>query len=212
MRHFQPLAMVGTASYLFGVGRTSSPLFSVRLPALFAVLLAMCAAVPAAADQNDPLLDSLFEALQKTSSEVEVQLLTRQIWDRWTAFENDSGTYRMMVAGMQLMNSGQLAQAEGVFTQIIAAQPDFAEAWNKRATVRFMRGDDNGSHQDIVEVIDREPRHFGALSGLGMIHLRNGNLQGALQAFEAALRINPHLEMAETMIARLTRELKGQSL
>ena len=194
------------------MARELTSLLSVRLPALIAVLLAMCVAVPAAADQNDPRLDSLFEALQKTSSEAEIQLLTSQIWDRWTAFDNDSGTYRMMVTGMQLMNSGQLAQAEGVFTQIIAAQPDFAEAWNKRATVRFMRGDDDGSRQDIVEVIDREPRHFGALSGLGMIHLRNGNLQGALQAFEAALRVNPHLDMAETMITRLTRELKGQSL
>lgn len=212
MRHFQPLAMIGTASHLTGMVRTSSPLSSVRLSALFAVLLAMGAVAPAAADQNDPRLDSLFEALQKTSNAAEIQLLTRQIWGRWTAFDKDSGTYRMMVAGIQLMNSGQLTQAEDVFTQIIVAQPDFAEAWNKRATVRFMRGDDNGSHQDIVEVIDREPRHFGALSGLGMIHLRNGNLQGALQAFEAALRINPHLEMAETMITRLTRELQGQSL
>ena len=203
--------MVRTAPHIGFMALALTSLFSVRLPALIAVLLAMSAAVPAAADQNDPRLDSLFEALQKTSSEAEIQLLTSQIWDRWTAFENDSGTYLMMVTGMQLMNSGQLAQAEGVFTQIIAAQPDFAEAWNKRATVRFMRGDDDGSRQDIVEVIDREPRHFGALSGLGMIHLRNGNLQGALQAFEAALRVNPHLDMAETMITRLTRELARQA-
>ena len=194
------------------MARVLTSLFSVRLPALIAVVLIICAAVAAAADQDDPRLDSLFEALQKTNSEAEIQLLTSQIWARWTAFENDSGTYRMMVTGMQLMNSGQLAKAESVFTQIIATQPDFAEAWNKRATVRFMRGDDDGSRQDIVEVIHREPRHFGALSGLGMIHLRNGNLQGALQAFEAALRVNPHLEMAETMITRLTLELKGQSL
>ena len=186
--------------------------FSVHLSAVMALLLVMFAAVSAVADQNDPNLDSLFEALQKTSSETEIQLLTSQIWDSWTAFDKDSEAYSMMVAGMQLMNKGQLAQAEGVFTHIIAAHPNFAEAWNKRATVRFMRGDDNGSRQDIVEVIEREPRHFGALSGLGMIHLRNGNLQGALQAFEAALRVNPHLEMAETMIVRLMRELKGQSL
>ena len=117
--------MVRTTPHLGVMPRSLTSLFSVRLPALIAVLLAMCAAVPTAADQNDPRLDSLFEALQKTSSEAEIQLLTSQIWDRWTAFENDSGTYRMMVTGMQLMNSGQLAQAEGVFTQIIAAQPDF---------------------------------------------------------------------------------------
>ena len=176
------------------------------------LLLALVFALPATADQKDPRLDTLFEALQRSTSASDAQQLTRQIWDRWIAYENDSETYQLMIQGMQLLNDGQLSYAETVFSQIIAVQPDYAEAWNKRATVRFMRGDDTGSRQDIAEVIDREPRHFGALSGLGMIHFRNGNLQGALQAFEAALRVNPHLDMAEDMITRLTLELKGQSL
>ena len=90
LRHFQPLAMVWTAPHIGFMRKALTSLFSVRLPALIAVLLAVCAAVPAAADQNDPSLDSLFEALHKTSSEAEIQLLTNQIWDRWTAFDNDS--------------------------------------------------------------------------------------------------------------------------
>ena len=101
--------MVWTAPHIGFMRKALTSLFSVRLPALIAVLLAVCAAVPAAADQNDPSLDSLFEALHKTSSEAEIQLLTNQIWDRWTAFDNDSGTYRMMVTGMQLMSRLRLS-------------------------------------------------------------------------------------------------------
>ena len=186
-----------------------------KLPALLAalaVILTLGTTSPATADQNDPQLDTLFDALQRTTSDREVQQLTRHIWDRWTAFESDSDTYKMMVQGMALMDQGQLSHAETVFSAIIDDHPDYAEAWNKRATVRFMRGDDYGSRRDIAEVIDREPRHFVALSGLGMIHIRNGNLQGALQAFEAALRVNPHLANAQDMITRLHQELRGQSL
>ncbi|MEC8122164.1 MAG: hypothetical protein VX113_09625, partial [Pseudomonadota bacterium] len=75
--------------------------------------------------------------------------------------------------------------AERIFTEIISAHPTHAEAWNKRATVRFMRGDDKGSRSDIARVIDLEPRHFGALSGLGMINMLSGDLPAALQAFGA---------------------------
>ena len=182
------------------------------LVAALAVIMMLGIAGPVMADQNDPQLDELFDALKRTTSDREIKQLTRNIWDRWTAFENDSDTYKMMVQGMTLMNQGQLSRAEMVFSAIIDDHPDFAEAWNKRATVRFMRGDDYGSRRDIAEVIDREPRHFGALSGLGMIHIRNGNLQGALQAFEAALRVNPHLANAQDMITRLRQELRGQSL
>ena len=182
------------------------------LLAALAVIMMLGIASPVMADQNDPQLDELFDALQRTTSDREIQQLTRNIWDRWTAFENDSDTYKMMVQGMTLMNQGQLSRAEMVFSAIIDDHPDYAEAWNKRATVRFMRGDDYGSRRDIAEVIEREPRHFGALSGLGMIHIRNGNLQGALQAFEAALRVNPHLANAQDMITRLRQELRGQSL
>ena len=90
--------------------------------------------------------------------------------------------------------------------------PDFAEAWNKRATVRFLIGNDAGSRRDIARVMELEPRHFGALSGLGMINMRSGDLQAALQAFEAALRVNPHLDQAVDVTEQLRRRLRGQPL
>ena len=110
------------------------------------------------------------------------------------------------------MNQGMLDSAERVFSRLVNDSPEFAEAWNKRATVRFLLGDDAGSRRDIARVIDLEPRHFGALSGLGMIHMRSGDLEAALQAFEAALRINPHLAQAEDVTRQLQKQLRGQAL
>jgi tetratricopeptide (TPR) repeat protein len=90
--------------------------------------------------------------------------------------------------------------------------PDFSEAWNKRATVRFMIGNHDGSANDIAKVLQLEPRHFGALSGLGMIHMRAGNWESALKSYKAAFAIHPYLNNIETLIDDLSQRLKGQAL
>ena len=166
----------------------------------------------AAADQRDPDLDGLFSELQRVTSDAAATDVVTEIWQRWTAFENDPRATNLMAIGIRQMKLGQLRNAERIFTEIISAHPTHAEAWNKRATVRFMRGDDKGSRSDITRVIDLEPRHFGALSGLGMINMRSGDLPAALQAFEAAVRVNPHLDQAEAMIRELRATLRGRAL
>ena len=176
------------------------------------ILLLALAAGPVAADQSDPGLDRLFDELKRTGNTAEADRLTAEIWQRWAAHGSDRRAHELMRLGMNLMNSGLLAQAEQVFSALIDERPDFAEAWNKRATIRFLQGDDAGSRRDIARVIDLEPRHFGALSGLGMIHMRTGDLQAALQAFEAALRVNPHLDHAVDITAKLRKRLGGQTL
>ena len=118
----------------------------------------------------------------------------------------------MMRLGMQMMQTNQLTEAGQIFSRLIDLEPDFAEAWNKRATVRYLVGDHDGSKADIVEVLEREPRHFGALSGLAMIHMQNGNLKGALNAYEAALKVNPFMMNAQQMIDALKQKLQGQAL
>ena len=166
----------------------------------------------AAADQRDPDLDGLFSELQRVTSDANAKNVVAEIWQRWTAFEDDPRATSLMATGIRQMNLGQLRNAERIFTEIISAHPTHAEAWNKRATVRFMRGDDKGSRSDIARVIDLEPRHFGALSGLGMINIRSGDLPAALQAFEAAVRVNPHMDQAEAMIRELRAKLRGRAL
>ncbi|NDD10639.1 MAG: hypothetical protein EB086_13430, partial [Rhodobacteraceae bacterium] len=89
------------------------------------------------------------------------------------------------------MNAGQLKEAEQIFGDLIAVNADFTEAWNKRATVRFMLWKFEESRDDVFEVLKREPRHFGAISGLGMINLRLGDLKGAMQSYETLRRVFP---------------------
>ena len=117
-----------------------------------------------------------------------------------------------MKLGINLMNAKRLKAAETVFTAIITNHPDFAEAWNKRATVRFFRGNDIGAARDILQVIKLEPRHFGALSGLGMIRVRAGDLKGALTAYQAAQRLNAYLPQIEMIIDQLEQKVKGHVL
>ena len=175
-------------------------------------LLCIAGAMPAAGDQTDPALDRLFADLARTGDHAEAETLTTEIWARWITASDDPGADRLMQTGMALMNQGMLDSAEQVFSRLVDDSPEFAEAWNKRATVRFLLGDDAGSRRDIARVIDLEPRHFGALSGLGMIHMRSGDLEAALQAFEAALRINPHLAQAEDVTRQLQKQLRGQAM
>ena len=177
-----------------------------------ATLICLALAGGAKADQRDPQLDQLFSALQRTTNQTMVDNLVAEIWQRWTAFEDDPRATNMMAVGIQQMNLGQLDNAERIFSNLAQSYPEHAEVWNKRATVRFMRGNDSGSRQDIARVIDLEPRHFGALSGLGMINMRAGDLPAALQAFEAAVRVNPHMDQAEAMIRNLRAKLRGRAL
>ena len=177
---------------------------------IIAVLITVL--VPACADQNDPQLDDLFSALQASPSETQATNLEIEIWNRWGEHPDDPLANQQMTKGIKLMNSGNLSAAEAVFSRIINNHPDFAEAWNKRATVRFFRGNDTGSANDILQVIKLEPRHFGALSGLGMIRVRAGELQGALQAYQAAQRMNPYLPQIEAIIDQLGQRLKGRAL
>ena len=176
------------------------------------ILLAGILAGPASADQTDPKLDELFSALKTTPSKESAAQLQQEIWQRWTAFDADEKINTQMQVGVQMMNAGALQRAEKWFGELTETVPDFAEVWNKRATVRFMIGDYAGSKQDIARVLALEPRHFGALSGLGMIHAYEGNFKGALIAYEAAARQNPHMTQVEQMITQLKRRLKGEAL
>jgi tetratricopeptide (TPR) repeat protein len=177
-----------------------------------ATAMLLLAYAPANADQTDPELEKLFAALQTSLPNASAASLEREIWTIWTRYPDDQAINRQMDRAIRMMNAGRLDDAEAMFSAIISQKPAFAEAWNKRATVRFFRGDNAGSANDILQVIKLEPRHFGALSGLGMIKVREGDLQGALQAYRAAQRINPFLQNIEVLIDKLGQRLNGRAL
>ena len=179
---------------------------------IFCAILVAGHPLLACADQNDPRLDQLFANLQSPLSTAAVDDIEAKIWAYWTSFPDDKSVENTMAKATHLMQSGRLQSAERIFSRIIDRAPDFSEAWNKRATVRFMIGNHDGSANDIAKVLQLEPRHFGALSGLGMIHMRAGNWESALKSYKAAFAIHPYLNNIEMLIDDLSQRLKGQAL
>jgi tetratricopeptide (TPR) repeat protein len=175
---------------------------------LWSVAMALAGVWPAAADQQDRRLDGLFARLQATSSRTEAQAAEQQIWRIW--IESDDGlANRLMQGGIEAMVSRQHALALDFFDRLVERAPDFAEGWNKRATVHYLMQDYQASVFDIERTLELEPRHFGALSGLGLIYDAIGEPAAALRSYEAAVAINPHLDGTRQRIEALRRLLRG---
>ena len=182
------------------------------LPALvLALLLAFGTAGTALADQNDPALDSLFRDLKAAQSPQLVRQIESRIWGLW--FETGSEKMdRMLQAGDIALSTGQYNRSYAILNGVIELRPDLSEGWNRRATLRYVMGDYEGSIADIAETLKREPRHFGALSGLGLCHLKLGNEEEALVAFERALVHNPHMSGVKRNVERLRILLNRQAI
>jgi tetratricopeptide (TPR) repeat protein len=115
------------------------------------------------------------------------------IWHVWGR-SGDGATDQVFERGLAQMQGGELPDAVETFSRVIGMNPDFAEGWNKRATVYFLLGEDDLSLKDCAEVLKRNPQHFGVLAGYGQIYLRKGDLERALDYFRRALTINPNME------------------
>ncbi len=113
----------------------------------------------------------------------------------------------LLLQGIEAMQQGRLEEADGRFTRLIEAAPDFAEGWNKRATVRYMAKDYAGSIADCRETLARNPNHFGALSGQGLCHLALGEYREAAELFRRTLAVHPHLESGRTNLRAALNEL-----
>jgi tetratricopeptide (TPR) repeat protein len=128
------------------------------------------------------------------------------VWRVWIR-SDDPGVNALMKSGMRYMDEGRLALAVDAFTQVIERQPDFAEGWNKRATVYFLIGDFDQSLRDCDETLKRNPNHFGALSGCGAIYARRDELDRAEDFLERALEINPNMPGVEQALALVKQRL-----
>jgi tetratricopeptide (TPR) repeat protein len=124
------------------------------------------------------------------------------VWQVWSR-SGDAEVDRLFAIGLEQMTQGAAATAVETFSEVIRRKPDFAEGWNKRATIYFLVGEYEKSLRDCDEVIRRNPEHFGALAGYGQIYLRLDRPDLALQYFERALRVNPNLAQVELMVEQL---------
>ena len=147
----------------------------------------------------------LIGALSDADEVVRV-LAERSIWQVWSR-SGDAEADALLQVGIEQMSRGDGPAAAETFTKAIQRRPDFAEAWNKRATVYFLMGEDEKSLRDCDEVMKRNPAHFGALAGYGQIYLRLDQPERALSYFRRALRINPNLRGVQQVIPQLEQLL-----
>lgn len=148
------------------------------------------------------MLDTLFAKLQAATDPTAITSLEQAIWEQWTMVP-DPAQRQLMMRGIAEMQQQQLQNAVATFSALIALAPELSEAWNKRATVYWLLGNLSASIADICETVKREPRHFGAYSGLGMIREQMGESARAVAAFELARKYNPHIVGIDEEIARL---------
>lgn len=163
-----------------------------------------------AAAGDSARLDDLFTRLQ-TAEPAEAARIESDIWIEWSK-SGSPAIDLLLQRGRDALELGDTGQAIAHFTAVIDHDPDFAEGWNGRATAYFQAGEFGPSLADIAHVLTLNPRHFGALAGLGAIFEDSDRPDKALAAYRAALAIHPHLEGIPEAVERLETEAEGQEL
>jgi tetratricopeptide (TPR) repeat protein len=187
-----------------------------RLLSHLRVLLVLILAAPgfvgsAGADQKDPRLLALFGQLKAAPTSEAAAAIERQIWDLWVE-AGDPETDKSMMTGAAAMAARDFPAALDAFNRVIARRPDFAEGWNRRATLYYLMGEYQKSLDDIDRTLALEPRHFGALSGLGLVNLQLDRKEAAASAWQRVLDVDPQNEGARENLDALNAVLKRESI
>jgi len=156
-------------------------------------------------------LDFLFGALKAAPDEASAKHVEARIWAIWLQTPSDTVALLMTRAkvAMAAQNSDVALQ---LLDAVIRLRPDYVEGWNRRATLYYLRNDYAHSLADIEQVLAREPRHFGALAGLGMIMQELGDEKRALDAFRKALAVNPHIDKVPELVKTLSEKVEGRDI
>jgi tetratricopeptide (TPR) repeat protein len=156
-------------------------------------------------------LDFLFGALKAAPDQASAKHVEGRIWALWTQTSSDT-TMLLMTRAKTAIEKKQVDVALKLLDKVVRLKPEYVEGWNRRATLYYLQNDYAKSLADIREVLKREPRHFGALAGLGMIMQEVGDDKRALDAFRKALEINPHLEKLPDTVKSLTEKVEGRPI
>jgi len=156
-------------------------------------------------------LDFLFEALKAAPDADSAKLVEGRIWALWIASGSDTADL-LMTRVKTATDEKDTALALQLLDALIDLKPDYIEAWNRRATIHFANKNYAKSVADIRQVLAREPRHFGALTGLGVIMQEFGEEKLALEAFRRALAVNPHLQKVPDFVKSLTEKVEGRDI
>jgi len=187
-----------------------------RIRAVFTLILVALVAIaldaqPSLADQTDPRLDRLFADLKGAEDAAAARPIEAEIWRIWNRSDN-AEVNQLMAVGVARLNADDYARALELFDRVVRLAPSFAEGWNKRATTLFVMDRFAESKVDIERVLKLEPRHFGALSGLGLCEARLHKPKEALEAFRRAQALDPNLPSIAQNIDEMTKEVARQSI
>lgn len=166
---------------------------------------------PPAAPTKQGRLDQLFTELKRERNEKAAERIAGRIWSEWN--QSGSASIDLMMQWAQKATQDQKFDvALDFLDQVVTLQPDYAEGWNRRATVHFMMKNYGKSMADIDRTLQLEPRHFGALSGLAQIMAETGHKQSALEAWQKVLAIYPMMRSAQDQVSTLSEELAGEGI
>ena len=168
------------------------------------------------AEERSNKLEKLFTQLKNTKDLSTARIVEKKIWKIWQIHPSDDRRgfrlTELLTQGSRLMNIGELSKAYELFTKIIATEPDWSEAWNKRATVLYLMSQNQSSLDDIKITLALEPRHFGALSGQALNYIELQQYEKAIQSYKAAQKIYPLLDSAKKMIPELQEFINDQAI
>ncbi|MEM6424071.1 MAG: tetratricopeptide repeat protein [Cyanobacteria bacterium P01_D01_bin.128] len=154
---------------------------------------------------DDALVEPLLQALQQGDEAVRAEA-TETLWQMWFQQKGIYGA-RLLMQSQELLHQGQLEDAEKLLSAIIQDQPDFAEAWNRRAVLYYSQQEFWKAIADCQATVERIPYHFGALHGLGLCHLALGNYTAAIEAFQKALQVQPHALINQRLVLECMAKL-----
>ena len=164
------------------------------------------------ADDNKKEIDKLFVQLKSALNFENSKQIEDKIWDLWTTHPTKNNLTKLLADGSSAMMDNKLDAAYDKFTEVIELDPNWAEAWNKRATVLYLMGKYELSQADIDKVLKIEKRHFGALTGQGLVQTALKNYQKAIDSHIEAHKVHPFMKSPMIMMEKLQIELQKQSI
>ena len=153
----------------------------------------------------------MFNELKVNKAKV-AAIVEQEIWSLWSTHPTDEKLTARLEEGSMFVRNQQPKRAREIFTEVIKLDENWAEAWNKRATVLYMLGEYQKSQDDIDKVLELEPRHFGALAGQGLVNIKLKNYEKAIRSYEEAQEIYPSMKTPDVMIKQLKEIIKQQSI
>ena len=162
--------------------------------------------------EREAKLDGLFNQLKNNNDVAAAFEIEIKIWNIWSIHPSQENLTQLLAKGSNLMSEQKLNKAYETFSIVIGFDPNWAEGWNKRATALYMLGKYQESQEDIDQVLKLEKRHFGALSGQGLVQIELKNYDKAINSYKEVQKIYPSMQAPKVMIPRLKELIKDQTI